>query len=318
VETGLEVSVTKHLNAMARASAITAATLALTVASSTTANQLLAHGASASGPRVASRPPLTSYVAVVDADDKPVTGLTADDFKVWIGNDECRVRDVGKPTEPLALVIAPAAYRRDVLPLRAAVAAVGDALSRESSGFEVGLSWQTVRGVTFRRPGETDGLVADFNKGLSDSPALDDGVIGAARALETRSTKRRVILALARRVGNTGAARDVMNALQRAKAALWGVEVAPIAADGAAGRMAADGTSGSDLVMTTAAPWSGGRNETILDINLIEEATRRQMDLLTNQYAVSFDEPDRIAPGGSIRIAVRRNGVKIFSAPWLR
>jgi hypothetical protein len=69
--------------------------------------------------------------------------------------------------------------------------------------------------------------------------------------------------------------------------------------------------------MTTAAPWSGGRTETILDINLIEGATRRQMDLLTNQYAVSFDPPDRVAPGGSVRIAVRRNGVKIFTAPWL-
>jgi hypothetical protein len=246
-----------------------------------------------------------------------VTGLTADDFKVWIGSDECRVTDVGKPTEPLALVVAPAAFRRDVLPLRAAVVAVGEALSHETGGFEVGVSWQTVRGVAFRRPGEMDGLVADFNKGLSDSPALDDGVIGAAKALQTRSTKRRVILALARRVGNTGAARDVMNALQRAKAMLWGVEVAPIAADGAAGTMAADGTSGSDLVMTTAAPWSGGRTESILDINLIEDATRRQMDLLTNQYAISFDAPDRIAPGGSIRIAVRRSGVKIFTPPWM-
>ena len=309
---------TRHLNTIFRASsAIAATTLALTVAWSPSANRLLADGASANGPRVAPRPALTTYVGVVDEDGKPVTGLTADDFKVWIGNDECRVTEVGKPTEPLALVVAPAARRGDVLPLRAAVVAVGDVLSHEPAGFEVGVAWQTVRGVAFRRPGETDGLVADFNKGFSDSPALDDGVIGAARALQTRSTKRRVILALARRLGNSGAARDVMNALQRAKAVLWGVEVAPIAADGAAGTMAADGTSGSDLIMTTAAPWSGGRTETILDINLIEAATRRQMDLLTNQYALSFDAPDHIAPGGSVRIAVRRNGVKIFTAPWL-
>jgi hypothetical protein len=311
--------VTKHLHAIFRASsAIAATTLALTVTWSTTADRLLAHGPSANEPRGASRPPLTTYVAVVDGDGKPVTGLTADDFKVWLGTDECRVTEVGKPTEPLALVVAPAAYRRDVLPLRAAIAAIGDVLSHETGGFEVGLSWQTVRGVAFRRPGETDGLIADFNKGLSDSPALDDGVIGAARALESRSTKRRVILALARYLGNSGAARDVMNALQRAKAVLWGVEVeadhlhgadpnAPIAA----------GPSGSDLIMTTAAPWSGGRTETILDINLIEAATRRQMDLLTNQYQISFEAPDRIAPGGSVRIAVRRNGVKILAPPWL-
>jgi hypothetical protein len=298
--------VTKHLSPIARASAIAAATLAVMVVSST-ATELLAHVRPGNSPRAASRPPLTTYVAVVGDDDKPVTGLTADDFKVWIGNDECRVTGVGKPTEPLALVVAPAAFRRDVLPLRAAVVAVGDVLSHESAGFEVGVSWQTIRGVAFRRPGETDGLVADFNKGLSDSPALDDGVIGAAKALETRSTKRRVILALARHLDNPGAARDVMNALQHARAVLWGVEVAPVAASGA---------TGSDLIMTTAAPWSGGRTETILDINVIEEATRRQMDLLTNQYAVSFDLPDRVAPGGSVRIAVRRNGVKIFTAPW--
>jgi len=300
--------VTRHLNATIHASVVTAAALAMTVASPPTANRLLARGASQSGPRAASRPPLTAYVSVVGDDYKPVTGLTADDFKVWIGSDECRVTDVGKPTEPLALVLAPAAYRRDVLPLRAAVAAVGEALSHETTGFEVGISWQTVRGVAFRRPGETDGLIADFNKGLTDSPALDDGVIGAAKALETRSSRRRVILALARHLDNPGAARDVMNALLKARAVLWGVEVAPIAASGA---------SGSDLIMTSAAPWSGGRTETILDINLIEDATRRQMDLLTNQYAVSFDAPDRIAPGGSVRIAVRRNGVKIFAAPWL-
>jgi hypothetical protein len=311
--------VTKHQHALFRTSlAIAATTLAITVAWSTTEDRLLAHGASASGPRVASRPAFTSYVAVVDADGKPVTGLTADDFKVWIGSDECHVTDVGKPTEPIALVIAPAAYRRDVLPLRAAVAAVGDVLSHEPGGFEVGVSWQTVRGVAFRRPGETDGLVADFNKGLSDSPALDDGVIGAAKALETRSSKRRVILALARYLGNSGAARDVMNALQRAKAVLWAVEVEPDHLHGAdPNAPIAAGPSGSDLIMTTAAPWSGGRTETILDINLIEAATRRQMDLLTNQYAVTFDPPDKIAPGGSVRIAVRRNGVKILTAPWL-
>jgi hypothetical protein len=290
----------------------------LTVVSSTTANQLLARGASGSGPRVASPAALTTYVSVVDGDGKPVTGLTADDFKLWIGNDECRVTDVGKPTEPLALVLAPAAYRRDVLPMRAAVAAVGEALSHETGGFEVGVSWQMVRGVAFRRPGETDGLVADFNKGLSDNPALDDGVIGAAKALESRSTKRRVILALARYVGNSGAARDVMNALQHAKAVLWAVEVEPDHLHGAdPGAPMAAGPSGSDLIMTTAAPWSGGRTETILDINLIEGATRRQMDLLTNQYAITFDPPDRVAPGGSVRIAVRRNGAKIFTAPWL-
>lgn len=299
-------------------SAVAVTTLAMTLAWSS-ADRLVAHDASAKGPSVAQKPVLTTYVVVADENGMPVTGLTADDFKVWIGNDECRVSDVGKPTEPLALVVAPAAYRRDVLPVRAAIAAVGETLSHETGGFEVGVSWQTVRGVAFRRPGETDGLVADFNKGLSDNPALDDGVIGAAKALETRSTKRRVILALARRLGDSGsAARDVMNALQHAKAVLWGVEVAPIRADGSAGTMAADGTSGSDLVMTTAAPWSGGRTETILDINLIEGATRRQMDLLTSEYAVNFDPPDRVAPGGSVRIAVRRNGVKIFTAPWLR
>jgi hypothetical protein len=307
--------VTKH--PIFHASAIAAMILAMTAVWSPT-NQLLARGASPNRPRVASRPPLTTYISVVGDDGKPVTGLTADDFKVWIGSDECRVTDLGKPTEPLALVVAPAAYRRDVLPMRAAVAAVGDALSHETVGFEVGVSWQTVRGVAFRRPGETDGLVADFNRGLSDNPALDDGVIGAAKALETRSTKRRIILALARYVGNSGAARDVMNALQRAKAVLWAVEVEADHHPGAdPNAPIATGPSGSDLIMTTAAPWSGGRTETILDINLIEGATRRQMDLLTNQYAISFDAPDRIAPGGSVRIAVRRSGVKIFAAPWL-
>jgi hypothetical protein len=311
--------VTKHLGPIVHASvAVAATTLAMAAAWSTPAGQLLAHGASATELRVAPRPPVTTYVAVIDSDGKPVTGLTTDDFKVWLGSDECRVTDVGKPTEPIALVIAPAAYRRDVLPLRAAVAAVGEILSHEPGGFEVGLSWQTVRGVAFRRPGETDGLVADFNKGLSDNPALDDGVIGAAKALETRSTKRRVILALARYLGNSGAARDVMNALQRAKAVLWAVEVEPDHLHGAdPGAPLATGPSGSDLIMTTAAPWSGGRTETILDINLIEEATRRQMDLLTNEYAVSFETPDRVAPGGSVRIAVRRNGVKILAPPWL-
>jgi hypothetical protein len=299
-------------------SAVAVTTLAMTMAWSTSTDRLLAHDASAKGRSVAQKATLTTYVAVADENGTPVTELTADDFKVWIGNDECRVSDVGKPTEPLALVLAPAAYRRDVLPMRAAVAAVGDTLSHETGGFEVGVSWQTVRGVAFRRPGETDGLVADFNKGLSDSPALDDGVIGAAKALETRTTKRRVILALARRVGNSGAARDVMNALQHAKAELWAVEAAPIAADGSAGNMPADASSGSDLIMTTAAPWSGGRAETILDINLIEAATRRQMSLITSQYAVSFDPPDRVTPGGNVRIAVRRNGVKIFTAPWAK
>lgn len=300
------------------ASAVAAATFAMTVAWSPTADRLLAHDASARRPRVAQTPALTAYVAVVDGKGLPVTGLTADDFKVSIGKDECRVTEAGKATDPMALVIVPAAFRRDVLPLRAAAVAVGDVLSHETAGFEVGVSWQTVRGVAFRRPGETDGLVDDLNKGLSDSPALDDGVIGAAQALETRSTKRRIVLALARHLDNPGAARDVMNALQHAKAVLWAVEVDALSATGASGTMAGGGgAAATDVIMKTAASWSGGRTETILDMNLLESATRRQMDLLTNEYAVSFDAPDRVAPGGTLRIAVRRNGVKILAAPWL-
>jgi hypothetical protein len=65
------------------------------------------------------------------------------------------------------------------------------------------------------------------------------------------------------------------------------------------------GTSGNDKVLTIISPWSVGRTEQILDINLIEAATRRQMNLLTNEYTISFEPPDQISSNGSLGIAVR-------------
>lgn len=256
---------------------------------------------------VAARAPLTMFVAVMDQSGQPVTGLTAADFKVALGSDDCPVVSAARSTEPIALVIAPASFRWDVQPMRNAVAAVEDILSHEPGGYEVGVAWQTVRGVTFRRPGETGGLIHDFNQGLSDSPALDDGIISGARALASRTTMRRVVLALARHEESGGYPDDVRKELQKVKAVLWGVEVEPVGASG---------TSDSDKVLTFISPWSGGRTEQILDVNLIEGATRRQMNLLTNEYTVSFEPPDKISPNGNLRIAVRRAGVTILSPPW--
>jgi hypothetical protein len=258
-------------------------------------------------PVAAARPLLTMFVAVMDQSGQPVTGLTAADFKVTLGSDDCPVVSAGRSTEPIALVIAPAGFRRDVLPMRNAVAAVEDILSHEPRGYEVGVAWQTVRGVTFRRPGETGGLIHDFNQGLSDSPALDDGIISATKALATRTTMRRIVLALAQHVDFGGYPDDVRRALEKVKAVLWGVEVEPVGANG---------TSDTDKVLTMISPWTGGRTEQILDINLIEAATRRQMNLLANEYTISFEPPDRISPNGSLRIAVRRAGVRILSPPW--
>ena len=258
-------------------------------------------------PVAAARPPLTMFVAVMDQGGQPVTGLTASDFKVTIGSDDCPVVSASRSSEPIALVIAPASFRQDVLPMRNAVAAVEDILSHEPGGYEVGVAWQTVRSVTFRRPGETGGLIHDFNQGLADSPALDDGIISAAKALATRTTVRRIVLALAQHVDFGGYPDDVRRALEKVKAVLWGVEVEPVGASG---------TSDTDKVLTMISPWSGGRTEQILDINLIEAATRRQMNLLANEYTITFEPPDRISANGSLRIAVRRAGVTILSPPW--
>jgi hypothetical protein len=256
-------------------------------------------------------PEWTTYVAVVDGDGHPVTGLTVDDFKIWIGEGEAHILAARPATEPIALAVVLAADRNETLVVQEALRAITAQL-RQTPESRTGLTkWEDFT-VPFDAVGETaDPLMATFTRRYPTPVEVLPGILGSARSLMKEQTPRRNVLVLAR-----SESEDILTltpsqqagfsgALKQARTAVWAVTVET---------KVGDSSLGQDL-MTEAAKYSGGHISEILKGSALPTATRDIMAIIGSQYALTYE---RQAQEGlaSIRIAVRRPGVSIFAPAW--
>jgi hypothetical protein len=250
-----------------------------------------------SSPRASARSESRTCVAVSDADDLPIRGLTTLDFAVQVDGETVPVLRVQPATEPLALAVVVTTARNDILPVREALKDVAEDVRGQNPESRVGLTRPDDFGVSFDGVATgADALISAFNRQLSSPVDLVPGIVGSAHALGSERADRRAVLAittLLKLVPGPGApaegpALEFAKTLRRSRSALWVVNVEN--PNGAA-------SGGAEEMVGAMAKASGGRMGSVIDTTALVPLTRRTLAVLLAEYVVTFAVPDHPGPG---------------------
>jgi VWFA-related protein len=259
------------------------------------------------------------YVSVADSKNKPVTGLTAADFKVAIDDKEQEILSVEPASQPIDVVII-----TDRLGLDPAYSnfTVQHALSGFVKGIRT-IADSRIALTTFDGPVvRITGLntpPADLNKALGrlsttdPSGAMLDAVVDAAEMLSESKAERRAIFAVfAAYKRDTSASWNDRTAmtLWRSAASLWSIEVQSLG--GPSG-----GNVGRESVVNQGSVMSGGTHVSVASGFGLENNAKQMADLIVKQYVINYAPGADPNTGLRRKIAVNRNGAKIMFPSWV-
>lgn len=263
----------------------------------------------------------TVYVAVADAQGRPVGGLGVPDFVVTARETPTHVLAARPATDPVSLAVVLATERGETLLVEESLAAITGEL-RQIAGSRVGLTRWEDGTVSFDSVGPSvDPLVTAFKKEFPSPVDVAPAVVGSLHALGLERTPRRAVLVI-RRTGFENRAFPLSyvtdaaftESVSDSGASLWVVAIQTEFA----------GDARVDRLLGQDAERSGGRAESLLKSTGIPAVTREFMALLASQYAVTYEVPTRPGgPGGrededALQVAVRRAGVRVMAPTWSR
>jgi hypothetical protein len=286
-------------------------------ASLTIALALLATGRPAAVSSLAQRSRV--YVSVADNKGKPVTGLTAADFKIAIDDKEQEVLSVAPATEPLDVVII-----TDRLGLDPAYS--NFTVQHALSGFVKGIrtvpdsriALTTFDGPVVRITG-LNAPATDLNKAIgrlstnATESGLLNAVVDACELLRDSKTDRRVIFAMfaAYRADTSNQWNDrSMMTMWQSNASLWALEVQSIG--GAVG-----GNAGREEVVGLGSRMSGGMHVNVASAVGLSNQAQLMATLISKQYIINYAPGTDPNTSSRRKIAVNRNGVKILFPTWV-
>lgn len=259
------------------------------------------------------------YVSVADDKGRPVTGLTATDFKIAIDDREQEVLSAAPATEPLDLVLL-----TDRLGLDPAYS--NFTVQHALSGFV-----KTIRGVPDSRIALTtfDGPVVritgfntppqELNRALGrlTTTAVESGllnaVVDACELLRDSKTDRKVIFAMfaAYRADTSNQWNDKsIMTLWQSNASLWALEVQ--SPGGAVG-----GNAAREEVVAVGSRMSGGMHVNVGSSYGLANQAELMAGLIARQYVIHYAPGTDPNTSSRRRIAVNRNGVKILFPTWV-
>jgi Ca-activated chloride channel family protein len=262
-------------------------------------------------PAAAAQPkPTTAYVSVVDGKGDPVTGLSAEDFRVREDGVAREVLKVGPATEPLTvalLVDDSQASQRATQMIREAV---NDFITALSGKADISI-------VTF---GERPTIAVDYT---SDQKKLHDGanrifpragagaylmeaIIEVSRGLQKREATRPVIAVLAiddETEFSNQHYDQVLNALNKGGAVLHVIALGP------PGTAAGDERRNREQTIALGTERTGGRRDNVLAFTAAALKMTQLASELLQQYEVSYARPETLIPPEKIDITVTRPGL---------
>lgn len=269
-----------------------------------------------SSPGASARSESRTYVAVSDADDRPIRGLTVSDFTLQVDGETVPVLRVQPATDPLAIAVVVTTARNDIVPVQEALRDVTQDVLEQNPDSRIGLTRPDDFGVSFdgvaTRP---DSLVSSFNHQFSSPVNLVPGIVGSAHALGAELADHRGVLAITTLLKlvpgpdppSKGPALEFAKKLRRTRSALWVVNVEN--PNGAASR-------GAEEMVGDMAKASGGRMASVIDTGALVPLTRRTLALLLAEYVVTFAAPDHPGPG-ALRISVSRHKASVMAPAWV-
>lgn len=252
------------------------------------------------------------YVSVVDNNGKPITGLTAADFKVREDNVAREVVSVGPATEPLtiSLLIDDSEAAADSIQyMRDALSAFVDRLDGKAEIAVATVGERPTAQLDYTT--STAALKRTVGRIFQHSGAgayLLDGIVDVSKGLEKRAPKRPTIIAITIEAGQEFSNRSyqqVLEALTRSRATLHVMAIGrPAASD-------TDEMRNRNVVIGEGPDKSGGRRDQVLAPLGLKDRMLSLADELTGQYVVQYGRPEQLIPPEKIQVTVSRPGVTV-------
>jgi hypothetical protein len=250
------------------------------------------------------------YVTVVNEDRRPVRGLGSEDFSLRDGGQRRTVLGAVPAADPLAVAIVVEGFETaDVPAVRSAINEFVMQVGRGPDGSRFG-----VVGTAESPAGEVLMLAAgrpaaDLETRLTlPRGSLVGGIVRGARALEDARTDRRVVLAIVRRRADearVAAPYQATDALLRARASLWTIEVAGSGKPGAL-----------DEVLAPGSRLGGALRETAATLDDLTAAAARVADFLLSQYVITYTWPDPMI--SVVSVTTRHERGQVLHPSWPR
>lgn len=254
----------------------------------------------------------TLFVSVLDADNKPVTDMTAADFAVREdGTLDREIVSAKLSTQPIhiALLVDTSREAEEYIhDIRGGFKTfVKDVLAKspesQISLWEFGQASIRIKDFTNDAAALDKEVGRVFPKPRAPS-VLMEAIFDTADALSKRPTPRRAIVSLNIEPGDEQSSQEpkkVNEALMKSRAQLWALSVQKGTLKNAQ----------RDVVLNTFVRNAGGQREYIVAQSAIESYMKRYAEALTSQYEVVYKRPS----GGArlVQTGARRQGVKVIT-----
>jgi hypothetical protein len=237
------------------------------------------------GLTLVARAEVQKYVTVIDSEEKPVIGLSTEDFYLREGGLRLGLLMASPASEPLEIAVVIDGFAaNERTPVTSAVAAATKQLTAASPRHHM-----TVRDTAAGTP-----FIAN--------------VLDAAASLQTSDTDRLIVLAIVKRRagdGNVDEPSRLTYGLLDSHVSLWTIE------------LGAEQSTPLDRAITTAVTNGGGLREIARSDAGISEAAKHIVELLTSQYVITYRWPNPML-SDAFYITTRHERGEVLATKWTR
>jgi Ca-activated chloride channel homolog len=262
-------------------------------------------------PRATDTKTISVTASVVDEKGNPVTGLTAEDFRVREDNVAREVLKAGPNTDQMQIALLvddSQAASNAIAPMREGLTAFINAMQGKAEMALITVGERPTSVVPYTPSAEAleKGVKRIFARPGSGAYLLE-AISEASKGLERREATRPVIVALTFEGVEFGSGHyeQILRELYASDATLHVIAV------GTPGPMSTEEMRNRNMVIAEGTSRTGGRRDQLLSVQAIPDRMRQLAAELSNQYVVTYARPDALIPPERVRVSVRNPNLTV-------